>query len=102
MQVHAVNPRLTIANEAERIGQLAATLTQALTSVPVSTSHTQRSANLVLMTSRVDYVRSDFLPFFVVFPGSWPYLFAFPSEVSAASVFSDALPYVSRYVRRLR
>ena len=52
VQVHAVNPRLTVANEAERIGQLATTLAQALDLGASKHQATLKGlANLVLMTS---------------------------------------------------
>ena len=52
MQVHAVNPRLAIANEAERVGQLTTTLAQALDLGASKHQATLKGlANLVLMTS---------------------------------------------------
>ena len=86
-----MNPRLTIANEAERIGQLAATLTQALDLGASKHQATLKGlANLVLMTSRA--IACNRLLALLFSLGLGHTYLPSPSEVSAASVFSpDAL-----------
>ena len=93
--MHAVNPRLAIANEAERVGQLTTTLAQALDLGASKHQSTLKGlANLVLMASRA-IARNRLLTLLFSLGLGHTYLPS-PSEVSAASVFSpDVLPGAS-------